>query len=161
VHPIQGKGRWDNPSLYLARYLAISPEAAVGEAFGHLATWSPKMLDSPSVQGAERYLGTYRFDETTSPLLDLDDADVLRRRHLRPTYVVARNRPRTQQIAADIFNEGRWAGIQWWSYQRPQWTLAALWATLAVSCESVDAIPKHPALSDAARALAKNRRGAI
>ena len=41
VSPGQGKGRWDNPSLYQVRYLSPAPAAAIGEAFGHLATWAP------------------------------------------------------------------------------------------------------------------------
>ena len=158
LHPVQGKGRWDNPTLYLVRYLALSPEAAIGETFGDLQTWSPAMLAFPSLPGAQRRLGTYRFDETASPLLDLDDAEVLARRHLRPTQVVIKNLPRTQQVAADIFAEGRWAGIQWWSYQRPQWTVAALWASVGVTCDDVADIAGHPALEDAARRLAKHRR---
>ncbi len=159
TYPVQGKGRWDNLSLYLVRYLATSPEAAVGEAFGQLAKWSSKMFVYPSLPGSEKRLGTYRLDETANPLLDLDDADELSRRHIRPTHVVIRNRPRTQQIAADIFNERRWAGIQWWSYQRPQWTVVALWATGTLTVASVDELRGHPALDDAARVLAKSRRG--
>ena len=159
MHPVQGKGRWDNPARYLVRYLALSPEASIGESFGHLATWSPGMLVAPSLSGAERCVGVYRLDETTNPLLDLDDAHELVRRDLRPTDVVIRNRPRTQQIAAEIFTESRWAGIQWWSYQRPQWAVAALWATVPLTCEDVVAIPENPALDDAARTLAKHRRG--
>ncbi len=81
------------------------------------------------------------------------------RRHIRPTHVVIRNRPRTQQIAADIFNEWRWAGIQWWSYQRLQWTVVALWATGNLTVASVDELRGHAALDDAVRALAKSRRG--
>jgi hypothetical protein len=73
--------------------------------------------------------------------------------------VVIRNRPRTQQIAAQIFNEQRWAGIQWWSYQRPQWTVVALWASRSLTVASVDDLRGHPALDDAARILAKTRRG--
>jgi uncharacterized protein YcaQ len=158
-HPVQGKGRWDNPSLYSVRYLATSPEAAIGESFGHLARWAPNMLAYPSLPGSERRLATYRFDETANPLLDLDDAEVLSRLHVRPSHVVIRNRPRTQQIAADIFNEQRWAGIQWWSYQRPQWTVVALWATGKLTVASVEELQGHPALDDAARVLAKSRRG--
>ena len=159
TYPVQGKGRWDNPSLYLVRYLATSPEAAIGETFGHLARWTTKMFVYPSLPASEKRLGTYRFDETSDPLLDLDDAYVLSRRHIRPTHVVIRNRPRTQQIAADIFMERHWAGIQWWSYQRPQWTLVALWAPGKLAVASVNEVQGHPALADAARVLAKTRHG--
>jgi hypothetical protein len=155
--PIQGAGRWDNPSLYLCRYLATSPEAAVGEAFGNLATWSVAMLASPSLPGAQRSLGTYRLDEETNPFLDLDDARVLVERSIRPTHIVIRNLPRTQRIAADIYDENGWAGLQWWSYHRPQWTLVALWEVGDLSVERVEPILGHPALADAAAALDKDR----
>jgi hypothetical protein len=95
VSPGQGKGRWDNPSLSLVRYLSHSPVAAIGEAFGHLATWAPEMLFMPATPGAMRRLGTYRLDETANPLLDLDDARALFDRALRPTHVVIRDRTRT------------------------------------------------------------------
>ncbi len=162
-HPLyvsagQGKGRWDNPSLYLVRYLSLSPVAAIGEAFGHLAAWAPEMLSVPVVPGARRRLGTYRFDETANPLLDLDDARVLADRGLRPTHVVIRDRPRTQKMAADIFAEQRWAGIQWWSCYRPQWTAVALWAAANLTVASVEDIPGHPALAEAAATLAARRR---
>ena len=78
------------PVLYLVRYLATSPEAAIGETFGQLARWSSKMFAYPSLPGSEKRLGTYQLDETANPLLDLDDADELSRRHIRPTHVVIR-----------------------------------------------------------------------
>ncbi len=156
VHPLQGKGRWDNPALYLARYLAASAEAAVGEAFANLSTWSPAMLAAPFPAGSVRRLGTYRIDETANPLLDLDDAQALLDRHLRPTDIVVRNRPRTQSIAGAVFAEGHWAGISWWSYHRPQWTLLTLWSTVHIADERVEDIDGHPALTDAAKVLAKH-----
>jgi len=159
VYPKQGAGRWDNPGKYLTRYLSTSPEAALGEAFAHLRTWTPTMLTVPTLPDSRRRLGVYQFDETTNPLLDLDDASVLYERHLRPTDVVIRNRPKTQKIAADIFDEGHWAGIRWWSYHRPQWVVVALWAADNLSVEGVEDIPGHAALEEAASSLAKARLG--
>ena len=153
---VQGSGRWDNPALYLCRYLATSPEAAIGEAFGSLATWNPGMLLEPTLPGAERHLGVYRLDEEVNPLLDLDDPQVLVERAIRPTHVVVRNRPRTQGIAARIYHEGRWAGIQWWSFYRPQWTPVALWGP-DLTVETIEPIAGHPALADAADVLGKIR----
>jgi RES domain len=158
VNPTPGHGRWDNPSRYRCRYLATSPEAAVGETFGNLTSWTPDMLAVPGLPGSERSLGTYRLDEEAHPLLDLDDPQVLAERGIRPTRVVVRNRPRTQGIAVRIFDEGQWAGIQWWSYHRPEWTLVALWAEDLTVVE-VEPIAGHPALDDAARSLAKMRSG--
>ncbi|MEJ7766053.1 MAG: RES family NAD+ phosphorylase [Acidimicrobiales bacterium] len=161
-HPLnvqaQGKGRWDNPALYTVWYLSASAEAAVGETFGNLVTWSSAMLSFPQIPGSVKSLGTFELDEETHSLLDLDDASELVRRGLRPTHVVVRNRPRTQQIAADIFNEKRWSGLRWWSYHRPQWTAIALWAPSALAIRRVEDLRGHPALDAAARTLAKPRR---
>ncbi|MGH9062417.1 MAG: RES domain-containing protein [Acidimicrobiales bacterium] len=160
VHPDQGKGRLDNPDLYLVRYLAVQAEAAVGEAFAGLSVWQPAMLGFPMLPDAERALGTYRLDEEAAPLLNLDYAEVLLDRHLRPTQVVARNRPTTQAWARAIFDERRWAGVSWWSYYRPQWVVIGLWATDgALTVERVESLVGHPAVEDAARTLAKVRQG--
>ncbi len=155
----QGRGRWDNPNLYTAIYLSPSPEAAIGETFGNLARWTPKMLDFPALPGSVKSLGTFELDEETHPLLDLDDAGVLALRGIRPTHVVIRNRPRTQRIAADIFAEGPWSGIQWWSYHRPQWTAMVLWDLSGLNVVKVDDISVHPALAAAARTLSKPTPG--
>ncbi len=155
----QGKGRWDNPALYAVMYLSASAEAAVGETFGNLVMWSPTMLTFPQIPGSVRSLGTFELDEEAHPLLDLDDATELAQRGIRPTHVVVRNRPRTQQIAADIFNEGRWSGIGWWSYHRPQWTAVALWEPSGLAIRRVEDLRGHPALDAAAKTLAKPRQG--
>ena len=159
VDPRQGAGRWDNPDRYLSRYLAVSPGAAVGEAFAHLTVWTPAMLARPDLPGSERRIGTYQFDEAADAFLDLDDAKALLDRGLRPTDVVIRDRPKTQQIAAAIFDERRWAGLSWWSYHRPQWVVVVLWAGPNLTVRSVDPIPGHPALDEAASSLRKVRRG--
>src|ERR1700724_3593274 len=52
VHPVQGGGRWDNPNLYLVRYLSTSAEGAVGETFGGVGSWSSAMLASPHLPGS-------------------------------------------------------------------------------------------------------------
>jgi hypothetical protein len=156
VHPDQGLGRWDNRDLYRAMYFAGSPSGAAGETFAHLSTWSAAMLPFPSIEGAVRALGTYRFDEEAQPLLDLDDPRALLDRALRPTEIIVRNRPRTQRIARDVFAEGRWSGLSWWSMHRPQWTLHLLWDVGIVSVEDVQPLPRHPGLRDAARLLARD-----
>lgn len=162
-HPLavarQGSGRWDNPELYTIWYLAHHPEAAIGEAFGNLSTWSPAMLDVPSLPGARRALGVYHFDEEASPCLDLDNARELAKRALRPTHIVIRNRARTQAIAERVHGEHRWAGIQWWSWYRPQWTLCALWDAGSVQFDHAEELIGHAALAEAATELAKTRDG--
>ena len=155
VQPEQGRGRWDNSDLYEAMYVAASPAGAVGEAFANLSTWSGTMLPFPSVPGSTRALGVYRLDEETHPFLDLDDARVLFDRALRPTEVVIRNRPRTQQLARAVHAEGAWSGLSWWSMHRPQWTLHVLWHHAALTVESVEPLAGHPGLLDAGHLLAK------
>lgn len=159
MNPRQGAGRWDNPDLYHLLYLAHTPSGAIGETFGGIVRWTPAMLVVPGIPGSTRWLVVYSIDEEAHPCIDLDDARTLLDRGIRPTEVVIRNRPMAQAIAAGIFGEQRWSGIQWWSYQRAQWTVCALWDTAALVVESVEAIPSHPALADAARALAKDLTG--
>lgn len=159
INPSQGRGRWDNPKLYRMAYLAASPEAAIGEAFGNLSRWTAPMLAYPMLQGAEKQLGVYHFDEEANPLLNLDDPQALVDRGIRPSEVVIRNRPRTQAYAAGAHSEGVWSGLSWWSYRRPQWTVVAVWSIAALTVAAIDAIPGHPALVGAARVLAKPRSG--
>lgn len=184
IHPDQGAGRWDNPQLYRAMYVAADSVGAIGETFGHITNWTSAMLINPSLPGARRSLGVYRFDEERWPLLDLDDPKVLVQRSIRPSEVVMRNRPRSQALARDIFLDEKWSGISWWSIHRPQWVLHVLFDTRNVGsvstasrstdqpalhgertgdlfetgiCEPVDVLDLqgHPALFEAAERLAK------
>ncbi|MGH7918514.1 MAG: RES domain-containing protein [Candidatus Dormibacteraceae bacterium] len=161
----QGKGRLDNPRHYDTWYFALTPEAAVGEVFGDLTLWADDMFEFPALAGARRALGVFELPDDVS-LLDLDDARALLDRGLRPTQVIARNRAATQGWALGIFNERddlggqRWAGVRWWSYHRPHWTVVGLWQVPGVPrlhqigrVEGLDV--DHPAILDAARTLGK------
>ncbi|MEO7520002.1 MAG: RES family NAD+ phosphorylase, partial [Acidimicrobiales bacterium] len=154
LHPDQGTGRWDNPDLYRAMYVAASASGAIGETFAHLSSWSQAMLAVPVVAGAERMLAVYSLDEEEHPLLDFDDSTALLQRGLRPTDIIICNRPRTRQIARDAFSEGGWSGLSWWSMHRPQWTLHMLWQLDSATVEDVQPLPGHPALRDAGTLLA-------
>jgi len=163
-HPLyanqaQGSGRWDNPGLYSAFYLAKSPEAAIGEAFGNLLTWTPAMFASPVLKGAERSLCAYDFDEAKSPLIDFDDPGVLCEREIRPTHVVICNRPRTQKLAAEIYGEGKWSGICWWSHHLPEWGLVVLFGAARLTVVGVEQVAGQAAFGDAAVALSKLCKG--
>jgi hypothetical protein len=70
--------------------------------------------------------------------------------------VVIRNWRRTQQVAGPIYQEGKWSGIQWWSYHRPQWTQVVVWDADNLTVEGVAG---HAAVEDAALTLAKPRDG--
>lgn len=132
LHRPQGHGRLDNPAHYDTWYFATTPEAAVGETFADLSTWTAGMVEFPTLAGARRALGTFEVDDATA-VLDLDDARALYKRRLRPTQVIARNRAVTQSWALGVYQEQdslgvrRWSGIRWWSFHRPHWTVIALW----------------------------------
>lgn len=155
VHPDQGAGRWDNPDLYRALYVATTAEAAIGETFAHLGYWRRAMLDFPSIPDSQRDLVVYELDEENEPVLDLDDPKALVTRALRPSEVVVRNRPHTQQIARLVFEERRWSGLSWWSMHRPQWALRAMFGTDAVRVVEVEPLVGHAALASAGSRLAK------
>ena len=155
VHPDQGTGRWDNADLYRAMYLTQTPSGAIGESFAHLTQWSRLMLPFPTIPGALRSLGVYRLNEEAHPLLDFDDAETLFARALRPTDIVIRNRPRTQQISRGVYSEDRWSGLSWWSMHRPQWKLYVLWDRGQLAVQEIHSLPGHPALADAADLLGK------
>jgi len=154
VHPAQGQGRWDNPSAYLAWYLASEQTGAVAEVFAHLSVWRDAMFAFPQIPGARRALGVYRLPDDL-PYVDLDDPQALLDRGMRPSRVIERNRPYTQAKALEVYNEQRWSGIRWWSLHRPQWRVWCLWE-IAPSCEEVQELDvTHVAVRDAASALAK------
>ncbi|HEV8564270.1 MAG TPA: RES domain-containing protein [Actinomycetota bacterium] len=128
-HPLsvpvpQGAGRLDNPELYRVLYVSDSPVGAVAERFGNLAVWSDAMFISPR-DGGRMSLATYELAE--GQVLDLDDAQTLLDRDIRPSQVVTRHRATTRQWALRIFEERRWAGVRWWSYYDPDWGSLGLW----------------------------------
>lgn len=157
IHRPQGASRWDNPDRYDSWYLSTSPEGAIGETFGNLATWTPQMFGHPS--GMRRALATFAVPDEL-PLFDFDDASNLLSIAMRPSQVVIRNATFTQSKAAALFDAGGWAGVRWWSYHRPVWTNVMLWATRAgepparlqqVDELSIDSTP----VVEAARALSR------
>ena len=154
VHPDQGRGRWDNPTQYLAWYMAQEPTSAVGEAFAGVSAWRNEMFAFPQVPGAQRALGVYRLPDDLL-YVDLDDAQTLVERGMRPSQVVERNRPYTQGKALEIYQEQKWMGIRWWSFHRPQWRVWCLWE-VDPECEDIQELHvAHVAVGDAARTLAK------
>ena len=165
LHWPQGRGRLDNPAHFDTWYFGLTPETAVGETFGDLAEWRAGMFAFPALAGARRALGVFEIPDDAC-VLDLDDAKALLERGMRPTQVVSRNRAVSQGWALSIFNETgasggrRWEGVRWWSFQRPHWTVVALWVPLgerpAHPCVRVDPLDlTHPAVVSAARSLGK------
>lgn len=134
--PAQGSLRLDNPGHYCTWYYGATPEVAIGEVFAGHSVWLEEMFQTPFLPTGRRVLGYYEIDDNI-PLLDLDDANSLADRALRPTQVVSRVRPMTQKWALNVFQEAnhdgsrKWAGVRWWSYHRPHWTVYGLWANSA------------------------------
>ena len=121
-------------------------------------------VPSPYLPGSRRALG--KFDRRRSHILDLNDANALLDRGLRPTQVIARNRATTQHWALNVFQETthdgsrKWCGIRWWSFQRPHWAIIGLWVAPGTAPHhhlvGVDPLNlSHPSVVDAARTLAK------
>lgn len=159
LHRPQGRMRLDNPGYYDIWYFGTTPEAAIGETFGDLARWRNAMFVFPALPGSRRVLGIFEVTDDIG-VLDMDDANTPVRRGLRPTQVVSRNRPVTQEWALDVYKEKRWAGIKWWSFHRPHWTVIALWTdpmgdppATFVRHEEMDR--RHSAVADVATSLAR------
>jgi hypothetical protein len=74
---LQEFGRFDNPDLYAALYVASTAAGAIGETFQSIRTWTANMLPHPMLPGSRRRLATFLFDEERHQLLDLDDAQTL------------------------------------------------------------------------------------
>lgn len=156
----QGAGRADNPLHYAALYVSETPQGAVGEVFGDLATWTEAMFTTPWLPDGQRALATF---ETTRGLrvLDLDDSHVLARLNVRPTDVVGRDRERSREVALQVWSTGDWDGLRWWSWWRPAWRNQVLWSpemTWPLDIVDVTALTlDHPAVQTAASALPRPR----
>lgn len=165
LYPGQTVGRWDNAHAYATWYLSRTAAGAIGETFGNLAQWSESMFETPFLPDARRALAVFEVADDL-PLLNLDDAQVLASRGIRPSQVVIRNTAFTQPLALKIFREQnqdgspRWAGLRWWSFHRPSWENVALWerpdGPAALRIVRVEPLTlAHPAVVDAAAALVR------
>ncbi|WP_091764773.1 RES domain-containing protein [Blastococcus aurantiacus] len=158
LHLPQGNGRLDNPHRYNVWYLATEASGAVGETFGNISHWRSEMFDFPALSGSRRALGTFSISDDAR-LLDLDDARNLLERGLRPTQVIDRNRGVSQGWALRAWEEtdGRgsqvWAGIRWWSFQRPHWRVLGIWGETPQCVDIQELTVHHPAVVDAANTL--------
>lgn len=154
VNPHQGAGRFDNPTQYLAWYMAAEAATAVGESFADITTWSESMFAFPLIPGARRALGIFEVDDGL-PYVDLDDPQRLVELGVRPSQVIERNLPYTQSLAARIYEEHRYHGIRWWSFHQPQWRVWCLWEVSPTAVQIDPLSVSHPAVVDAARTLIK------
>jgi hypothetical protein len=160
LHKPQTQGRLDNSSHYDIWYLSLTEAGAVGETFASHPTWSDLMFEFGKLPGARFSLHSFQIPDSC-PLLDLDDANSLFERALRPTQVVTLNRSVTQSWALKIWNEigtgGRkWHGVRWWSRHSAEWPVIALWTGTPTLIESEPLSTVHKSVIEAAGVL--NRR---
>lgn len=145
-------GRVDNPDLYRALYMSSTAEGAIGEALAGFPIWDASILIGRG--GYARALGRFRFMLGKSSIRDLDEPTVLTEHSLRPSQIATPEREVTQGWARRIFEERRWAGVQWWSVRDARWTSIAIWSIAAVRLAQVEPLTlAHPAFIGAAGAL--------
>lgn len=152
-----GQHRIDDPEAYDCLYLSADAAGAVAERFAAFPDWGDWLTDHP--RGFTLCLVTFELPDDR-PVLDLDDAAALAARGLRPSRVVTRDRATTQAWARAAYDEGRWAGVSWWSYHDPDWTTCGLWcAPGAGAVEGLDVVgvealhAGHPAVTEAVQTL--------
>lgn len=125
----QGGGRFDNPHRYAALYGSTTAQGAVGEAFGSYARWLPAEV-TRTADGRPRCLVELEVPDDVQ-LVDLDDCQTLGDLGLRPSDVVRRDRDHTQEVALSVWlsmPNTYIRGFRWWSYWRPEWSVAVLWS---------------------------------
>ncbi len=158
VPPSSGFARIDNPALYDVLYVAHDPAAAVAEAFGGRDIWRPATFVHTIGGHTNPYaLATYELPDDTS-IFDVNDIEALRSLEVtRPTDIITRDRPTTQAWAQKIFNAGRYAGVQWWSYYNPDWPVVGLWdrAALALGAAPELLTISSTAVLDAAKVIVR------
>lgn len=150
--PIRGAGRFDNPELYRAFYLSLTPEAAVGERFSMLARWRKETFIE---RGLPLSLATVDVPDDL-PIIDLNRVSELTHHHISlVTTVATRERSVTQNLAARLHTIGDNAGLRWWSLYVPEWTNVIIWdqtrRTLAITPDPLST--SHPAVTLAATTL--------
>ena len=154
--PPQGGSRLDNPDLYSVFYASDAEAGALAEAFGRFPEWTPSILDgSPSLPGSSRGIAHYRLDDT-SVICDLDDPAQLIALGLRPSDVVNRDYSRTREWARQIYRQGKWKGVRWWSYYDPRWSTFGLWDINALLLIDVRPLRlEDAAIAEAARTICR------
>jgi hypothetical protein len=149
---VQGAGRVDNPENYRVLYASDSPIGAIAEAFGNHSVWTEDLFIIPSLPGALRALAT--FEARRVKTLNLDDAQALLDRGLRPSDVVTRDRSRSRSWALLVFGERKWDGVRWWSHQDPDRGAYGLWRTSDLRVLDITFLDiEHSAVTEAAASL--------
>lgn len=155
VPPPSGFARIDNPGLYDVLYTSANATAAVAESFGRLAVWRAETFMHGS--GLPYALATYEVPDDL-PVFDVNDVDALKSIGVtRPTDVITRDRALTQAWARTIYGLGRYAGIVWWSYYKPEWPVFGLWDRTALRLFATPDVigPTSVVVAEAAAAIVR------
>lgn len=152
----QGSGRFDIPHLTPVRYLAESPEHAVGE---RLQTLRGERLAQENLEWYGRPLALVGVSIVARcDIIDLCDPRTLVTHDCRPDTLVSRDRVRTQSVAARLYATGV-AGFRWWSSVLGDWHTTVVFANrLPRGALRWDDTPEpltldHPAVRSAATVL--------
>jgi len=106
-------------------------------------------------------MACYRL-ASESLLCDLDDPSRLRALGLRPSDVVSRDYARTRLWVRRIYQQGKWAGVSWWSYYDPRWISVGVWATSRLMVREVRRLQlTDPAIIEASRTIARRIAAAL
>lgn len=144
-------GRIDNPDFYRVFYCSLTPTGAVGEKLAsEPRPWRSDIFDpDPEFRDGIPSIGT--FDIGDKHLLNLDSHEGLADWDLRPSRVVTTGREVTHGWALQIFQEGSWDGIRWWSRWISDWPSLGIWNQTGFRVAQVERLTfDHPAV-DAAR----------
>ena len=156
--PPQGAGRIDNPTHYDTLYVGDTPAGVCAEVFyrgKYRLKWTTSMLALRRFPHLIRSLAWYDLDESKMATCDLDDPNELLAQSLRPSQVITRDYDQSQAWALRLYQQEKWAGVKWWSFNDARWASIGLWQTDVVQKYGVDPIAMdHPALAEAAAVLA-------
>lgn len=138
---LQGRGRHDKPSQFVAWYCSRDAVSAVAESVQRFRGQAIEDDDFIRPNGRVKALVGFELDDAL-PLVDLDDPAELSARDLRPSHVASSNRTETQRIAASLFRDGA-TGFSWWSTLEAAWTNVTLFYERALPHVRV-ATPPRP-----------------
>ena len=121
VAPGQTVGRFDLQDDPPVRYLAESPDHAVGEI---LAAFRGTRFRSGYLRQAGRPLALARVtisEVLATRIVDCTNPATLAAHAIRPDDLAHHDRARTQAIARQLYDDERSAGLRWWSALTGAW----------------------------------------
>ncbi|MDP9019040.1 MAG: hypothetical protein M3N19_12070, partial [Candidatus Eremiobacteraeota bacterium] len=115
--------------------------------------WTPGMLGLERFPHLIRSLAWYDIS-ADSLICNLDDPSVLLAERMRPSQVISRDYDQSQAWALRLYQQNRWSGVSWWSFNDARWTSMGLWNLESIERFGVEPLGiDHPAFAEAARVL--------